>query len=209
MAGPVGEGLWLPHEYAEQQGIQVGDELVVTQRKGTSGVWPGPESAAAAVTLPVAAIYQDLRTAPLTDYWCGVESVYAGTSFEQADPDAVILPTALLDEDTLLTVGATTRSVLHQVINLPVTDPELTAPEAARLAADIQALQRTLAAQPDAFPNNWYGTASSSRTWTPPTAGCARPHRFCHRCCRSPRPVPDPGRGGGGGGLRTNGVDRS
>lgn len=158
MAGPVGEGLWLPHEYAEQQGIQVGDELVVTQRKGTSGVWPGPESAAAAVTLPVAAIYQDLRTAPLTDYWCGVESVYAGTSFEQADPDAVILPTALLDEDTLLTVGAITRSVLHQVINLPVTDPELTAPEAARLAADIQALQRTLAAQPDAFPNNWYDT---------------------------------------------------
>ncbi|MPZ26182.1 MAG: FtsX-like permease family protein [Micromonosporaceae bacterium] len=155
--GPVGEGLWLPHEYAQQQDIQVGDELTLIDRNPEPGRWeaggpgfaPGPEP----FTLPVAAIYRDLRSAPITPYWCGVEFVFAGTDGEQADPDAVILPTALVDTGTLLTEGEAGNVRVSQVIEWAVADPQLTAPEAARLADDLAQLRNLLFDDhPELFP---------------------------------------------------------
>lgn len=164
LAGPSGSGIWLPHEYAERQGIEVGDQLVITRRSRDPAFWSGDDIAThrtpdsvgtdVEVPLPVAAIYRDLRSEPVSPYWCGVEFVYAGTSLEQADPDAVILPTALVDVDTLLAIGETTRSELHQVIDLELTNLRLTTPAAARLAADIDELQNLLAAHPDLFPSS-------------------------------------------------------
>ena len=159
LAGPSGPGLWLPHEYAQQQRIQVGDQLELTNRFTEPGQWEvdagqvrvvEPEP----VTLPVAAIYRDLRTVPVTPYWCGVEYVYAGTDAEQSDPDAVILPTALLDTGTLLAAGQTAGLVVDQAVELRLADPHPAAPEAERLAAEIAALQRALRDQhPELFPN--------------------------------------------------------
>jgi putative ABC transport system permease protein len=156
--GPVGAGLWLPHEHAEQQGIQVGDQLALTNRLPDPGVWSTDqlweaEPEPVAVTLPVAAIYRDLRTTPATPYWCGVEDVYAGSSSEQADPNAVILPTALVDAETLLATGEQARLVVDQTVELALTDPAPTAPLAARLAADIEALRAAMYdGHPELFP---------------------------------------------------------
>jgi putative ABC transport system permease protein len=162
LAGPVGAGLWLPHDHARRQGIQVGDELVLTSRHPDPGVWQivaGRVRAAEPepVTLPVAAIYRDLRTVPGTPYWCGVQFVYAGTDAEQADPDAVILPTALVDQETLLTQGEVGGLVLNQVIELAIADPELTAPQAAQLTDQLAQLQATLFAdEPELFPTGGF-----------------------------------------------------
>jgi ABC-type lipoprotein export system ATPase subunit len=79
LAGPVGEGLWLPQKHARAQGLEVGDELRLSARSGDPGWWSPPERSNVAeralkrgqgdpgpepepVTLPVAAIYRDLRT---------------------------------------------------------------------------------------------------------------------------------------------------
>jgi putative ABC transport system permease protein len=170
LAGPAGEGLWLPDEYAQQQGIRVGDRLVLTNRHPDPGWWGLPDgqreaSEPAPVTLPVAAIYRDLRTVPVTPFWCGIEYVYAGTDAQQGNPDAVIPPTALLDPDLLLAEGETAGLVLEQAIELALTDPEPTAPEAARLAADLAALERTLFQEhPELFPiGRFDGTLFTSR----------------------------------------------
>lgn len=158
IAGPAGAGLWLPHEHAQRQGIEVGDELTLTSRSPEPGVWEltGPGRVAPApepVTLPVAAIYRDLRTTPTTGYWCGVEHAYAGTPAQRADPDAVILPTALIDTDTLLSVGERTQLVLTQVVELAVADPRLTAPAAATIASDIETLRTAMfTGHPELFP---------------------------------------------------------
>jgi putative ABC transport system permease protein len=169
LAGPAGEGLWLPHEYARQQRIEVGDELVLTGRDPIPGRWgvdgdqvriDQPEP----VTLPVAAIYRDLRTVPVTPHWCGIEYVYAGTDAQQADPDAVILPTALLDVDTLLATGETAGLPVDQEVELALVDPDLTAPEAARLAGDIEAYRAVLLDQhPELFPGTRIDLAPGTR----------------------------------------------
>jgi putative ABC transport system permease protein len=158
--GPAGTGLWLPHEHAQQQGIEVGDQLTLTHRFPDPGVWTTdqldePDAEPITVTLPVAAIYRDLRTVPTTPYWCAVESVYAGSSSDQADPDAVILPTALVDSETLLATGEQARLAVDQLIELAPTDPDPTAPAAARLVADSEALRAAMYADhPQLFPTD-------------------------------------------------------
>jgi putative ABC transport system permease protein len=154
--GPVGAGLWLPDEHARAQGIRVGDRLTITSRHPEPGMWtPGQDTDPVPVTLPVAAIYRDLRTVPTTPFWCGVESIYAGSSSEQADPDAVILPTALVDPGTLLAAGEQAQLVVEQVVELVPTDPDPTAPAAARLVADIEALRAAMYAEyPALFPTD-------------------------------------------------------
>jgi putative ABC transport system permease protein len=158
LAGPVGEGLWLPHEYAELQGVEVGDELRLSARRGSRGTWTPTDGAAAPrpepVTVPVAAIYRDLRAAPDTPYWCGVAEVYRGSSDPIADPPP---PTALLDVATFLRVGETAQLVAGQVVELRVTDPRLSAAQAARLAAEIEALRVAVIEQhPRLFPTGYY-----------------------------------------------------
>jgi putative ABC transport system permease protein len=173
LAGPAGDGLWLPHEYAEQQGIEVGDELELTRRSADPGFWAvrddgqPVEAAGEPATLPVAATYRDLRNAPPTPrqhrsgsqaspYWCGSEYAYAGTPADQSNPDAVILPTALVDTGTLLAVGEQTQLPMDQIVELAVADPRLTAPEAARLAADVEELRaRMFADHPELFTSEW------------------------------------------------------
>jgi putative ABC transport system permease protein len=158
LAGPAGDGLWLPHEYAEQQGIEVGDELELTRRSPDPGFWAvhddgrPVEAAGEPATLPVAAIYRDLRNAPPTPYWCGSEYAYAGTPADRSNPDAVILPTALVDTETLLAVGEQTQLPVDQIVELAVADPRLTAPQAQELAAQVAALRlRMFEEHPELF----------------------------------------------------------
>jgi putative ABC transport system permease protein len=145
VAGPAGEGLWLPHEYARRQGVEVGDELRLTARGRPLGAWAPPGSGTpgqpTATTLPVAAIYRDLRAAPDTPYWCGVADVYRGSEDPNLDPPP---PAALVDTATFLAVGGAAQMLAGQVIEVPVADPTLTTPQAARLAPDIERLRTDL-----------------------------------------------------------------
>jgi putative ABC transport system permease protein len=151
--GPAGEGLWLPHERAQAQGIEVGDELRLTRRSREAGSWAagtGSGGAEAAVTLPVAAIYRDLRASPDIPYWCGVAGVYRGSPDPLVDPPP---PAVLLDTGTFLTVGQELQLVAEQVVEVALADPTPTAPEAARLAAGIEALRVTaFDGHPELFP---------------------------------------------------------
>jgi putative ABC transport system permease protein len=148
LEGPAGEGLWLPHEHAQLQGIEVGDQMRLSFRGNEPRPWNAPEDdersfagAPEPVTLPVAAIYRDLRASPDTGYWCGLADIYRGSEDPNADPPP---PMALVDIDTFMTVGETNRMIGRQRIGLAVIDPTLTASEAAALAADIDTLQMTL-----------------------------------------------------------------
>lgn len=136
LAGAGGAGLWLPHEHARQQGIEVGDELRLTIRRRDQqepGTWtppevpnvvergfqrpevpPGPEPEP--VVLPVVAIYRDLRTLPESERWCGVEEGYLGTPGERNDPNFSILPMALVDPETFLAVGESTLIPAQQIV---------------------------------------------------------------------------------------------
>jgi putative ABC transport system permease protein len=142
--GPVGDGLWLSHEYAELQEIRVGDELELTRRSAEDGTWalgPAPAPTPTPTTLRVAAIYQDLRAAPDTPYWCGVADIYRGPEDPFVDPPP---PAALVDTTTFLAIGEATQILAGQVVELAIADPRLTAPEAERLAADIEGLRAAL-----------------------------------------------------------------
>jgi putative ABC transport system permease protein len=172
LAGSDGPGLWLPHEHAQRQGLAVGDELVLRPRAGDPGTWtpppvsnqvvrpfqpppeipmPDPEP----VTVPVAAIYRDLRTLPAADYWCGVADGYLGTQAERNDPNVSILPMVLVDTETFLRIGETTRMPAHQWVEFAPTDPHLTAPAAAALAAEVESLRRGMFQDyPELFPTD-------------------------------------------------------
>ena len=154
LEGPFGEGLWLPHERAHAQGIEVGDELRLTPRSREHGTWAwGTEAESRAVTLPVAAIYRDLRAAPDTPYWCGVSSIYRGPPDPSVDPPP---PAALMDTATFLAVGQELQIVAGQVLEAAVANPDLTAPEAQRLAADIEIMRAGLfEQQPALFPTEY------------------------------------------------------
>lgn len=167
--GPVGQGLWIPHEHAEQQGLRVGDLVRLTPRRAL-GTWqppevpnvtdrpltPGPslpQPEPEPVVLPVAAIYRDLRTLPRQEFWCGVEEGYLGTPQEQANANISILPMVLVDEATFLTTGERTLIPATQIIEYRLTDPTLTAPEAAAVAARLTAVRdAAFADHPKLFP---------------------------------------------------------
>ena len=173
LAGPVGEGIWLPHEYARQQAIEVGDELELTFRgdeNNAKGTWTppaipnrvdrplqrGPEREVpepAPITVPVAAIYRDLNTLPESAAWCGVAHGYLGTPAERANDNISILPMALADADLFLRIGETTLIRAEHYVELALVDPQLTAPEAAALSAEVAALRATMFSEyPDLFP---------------------------------------------------------
>lgn len=170
LAGPTGEGLWLPHRYAEEHGLEPGDELRVGLRAPEPAAW-GDDAEPAAVTVPVAAIYRDLRDRADTTYWCGVRDVYRGPPGAEEDPGATVLPMALLPPATLLEVGEATRASIIADTAAPLRDPEPTTGVALRTSAEVEQLRRqVLDDTPALFPTAFGDTTEWTSSLGPATA---------------------------------------
>lgn len=163
VAGPDGEGLWLPNRYANAHDLEPGDELEVVARNPDPAAWGDQATEPATVRLPVAAVYRDLRDVPDVPAWCGVRDVFRGPPGAEEDPNTTILPTALLDPPTLLDVGEATRAHVTLDQAAPLLDPRPTTGAAARTATDVDALRRVVTRDhPELFPTAF----GDSTSWT-------------------------------------------
>ncbi|TKG72691.1 ABC transporter permease [Prauserella endophytica] len=91
VAGGQGRGLWLPDRFAGLQGLSVGDEVTLS-------------SGDARVTMPVAAVFRDLRSVPELPFWCSLRETIHGAPLS----DAPVFPMAFVSRGDLLAVAGDT-----------------------------------------------------------------------------------------------------
>ncbi|MFF5986562.1 ABC transporter permease [Prauserella flavalba] len=91
IAGGEGRGVWLPDRFAELQGLSVGDEVTL---------FSGDTRA----TMPVAAVFRDLRSVPERPFWCSLRETVHGTPLGAAP----VYPVAFVPRADLLAVAEDT-----------------------------------------------------------------------------------------------------
>ncbi|QYG91212.1 hypothetical protein HC251_01345 [Iamia sp. SCSIO 61187] len=92
VAGGAGPGVWVPDTVAEPLGLEPGDEIVLVDGGG--------------MTLPVAAIYRDLRDGR-DDWWCSLRYTFESRSAGGAAPP----PTVVVDDLATVVAEAGGRGV--------------------------------------------------------------------------------------------------
>lgn len=166
--GPRGTGAWISDEYANFVHLKVGDPITlygankstVTQVNGVSQVNFSTDRYSA--TVPVAAVYRDLRDLPDDPWWCDMQTVYDGPQGNAATPVVVFL-----DQRTFLSVQPRLHALGEQVTTFPLTDRNLNSDQARRTAAAVDRFNKTLLGSADspfvAIPNR-VGTPTSGDT---------------------------------------------
>jgi putative ABC transport system permease protein len=144
LAGGSGPGVWVPSQFAAQADVKVGDTLVLPgrERRFSEQTVKLPP-----VTLPVAAIYTDLRERVDDGYWCSVRTLYEGQPGQEFSntPIPVLL---LVDRATFLSAGEAQEHGATHVIDFAVSDPRMTYPEADRLVAGSVRMRQTIGDDP-------------------------------------------------------------
>ncbi|WP_203916584.1 FtsX-like permease family protein [Rugosimonospora africana] len=163
--GPRGTGAWISDEYANFVHLKVGDPITLYgANKGTSRRLPDGQTEVSfsterySTTVPVAAVYRDLRDLPDDPWWCDLESVYDGPQGNAATPVVVFL-----DQKTFLTVQPRLNMPGKQVITFPLTDPNLNQDQARRTAAAVARFNTLYGAKDSPFDaiQNRVGTPNS------------------------------------------------
>ncbi|GIJ71897.1 hypothetical protein [Virgisporangium ochraceum] len=147
-SGGTGPGVWLPNRFAEQNGLKVGDQFtIVGYSRSTVGAGGGTQAARNA-TVPVAAIYTDLRSFPLDPYWCAHRVLYEGEPGQEFS-NRPIAPLVLMDEPTYMSqaLAVSAPQIRHEADYL-LRDPGLDVGRAADLAAGVEHMRQELQKDP-------------------------------------------------------------
>jgi putative ABC transport system permease protein len=140
--GPVGNGIWVPDQFAAAQGLRVGDQLRLSRRSQVAQRYEGLAEPTT-YDVPVAAIYRDLRSLPDQPRWCSMRDLYRGRPGQEFTNEPV-LPMALVDTGTFLAAGDAMQLRAIHAIEYALVDPGQPAPDAAALAARIGRMQTDL-----------------------------------------------------------------
>jgi putative ABC transport system permease protein len=133
-AGGPGPGLWLPHGLAETLGVQPGQRLDLTEFRPRNQFTVdrfGREIPAKTTSLPVTAIYTDLRTLPDDPYWCGVREVYRGFPGQEYS-NVSLFDMVLLDTATFAGLDAEVQTFGAYTVEWSVAAPQTMRYEDAR-----------------------------------------------------------------------------
>jgi putative ABC transport system permease protein len=98
LSGGTGRGIWLPDGFAATQRLKVGDQVVLA-----AGADP--------ITMPVAAVFRDLRTGPDQPYWCSLRDAYRGKPLSEAP----VYPVGMLSQEDMLAVGQGNGQLTNQI----------------------------------------------------------------------------------------------
>ena len=152
LAGPDGEGVWLPDGYAARAHLGVGQRITLA----LSPVSP-PQP------VRVAAIYRDLRSEPARTWWCGVAGLYDPPDADysnNATPELV-----LTDPAGLLRLADTVGSP-DTLDEYPLADPALSTDRLAALVPAIARARAAILADPAFAPITSAGLATLGITGT-------------------------------------------
>jgi putative ABC transport system permease protein len=146
VAGGTGPGVWLPDRFAENAGLSVGDRIAVTGYGGIDVT--GERIEPRTTTLPVAAIYTDLRAGAADPYWCAHRRLYEGDPGQEFS-NRPIAPLVLADEATFATLVEVGLNVpIHQDADFALTDPKLPVETATAIAAGLGRMRGELRDDP-------------------------------------------------------------
>ncbi len=167
LAGPQGDGVWVPDSYATAVGLHPGDTLAVTA--ATLGGHPQDVADPEPVPVRVAAIYRDLRTEPPRPWWCGVRTLFdPGVESESGTPPLVLFDPAALE--TVAAAGWAGAFTHH--LQYPLARPgTIDLATAHRLATALTGVTRAVPGDP-AF--GAYSTATTDLPSFVPRAELAR-----------------------------------
>lgn len=145
-SGGTGPGVWLPDRFANQAGLKVGDQFTMVGY--SRAVIGGPAEAARNATLPVAAIYTDLRQTPFDPYWCAHRVLYEGDPGQEFT-NRPIAPLVLIDEPTFMSqaIDVSAPDVRHDA-DYALADPKIDVTSAAGLAAGVDRMRKELQRDP-------------------------------------------------------------
>jgi len=118
------QGVWVPKSVARAAGVEAGDDI----RFG----YGGEQSAQ-----PVAGIYEDLPSAPLSDYWTPMTYEILALGPNQPPPP----PLVIMSSDTLFKTAGPMGLPLRYQWDLPLLGSRMTLAEGRRLLAQQQSLE--------------------------------------------------------------------
>lgn len=145
VAGGSGPGVWLPDRYAQNANLTVGDRITVTGIGGLDEFRnPIP---ARSVTLPVAAVYTDLRSGAADPYWCTHRTLYEGQPGQEFS-NRPIAPLVLVDEPTFLAQLLDIDVPITVETDFALVDPDLDVTTAATLARGLTRMRDRLRTDP-------------------------------------------------------------
>jgi putative ABC transport system permease protein len=144
-AGGTGPGVWLPDRFARDAGLSVGDRISVTGHGGVDV--HGERVDPVTVTVPVAAIYTDLRAGAADPYWCAHRRLYEGEPGQEFS-NRPIAPLVLVDEATFTGTLLDIRVPVHQDTDFALTDPDMDVTTASALADGLVRMRAELRADP-------------------------------------------------------------
>ena len=126
LSGPTGSGLWIPASYAQDAHLTVGSKIKF-----------GDQASGSARSLPVAAIYRDLRSEPRHPFWCALTKYWnAQSGFESAAPPPLILADSATFAQTVFASA--------QAVDLPPIDFNFVSTYSQYLEWDIPTAQPTI-----------------------------------------------------------------
>ncbi|MFD4252324.1 ABC transporter permease [Amycolatopsis thermoflava] len=134
--GGRGPGVWLPDGFAAEKGIRAGDRVPVT-------------TAGRTVTMPVAAVYRDLRSDPDQPYWCSLAELYRGKPLGETP----IYPLALLSREDFLGAAGGSGVRIGATIELPLDADGLTTANAVPVLDGLQRLRDDTNHAVDRYPD--------------------------------------------------------
>ncbi|GAA5183163.1 hypothetical protein GCM10023322_21800 [Rugosimonospora acidiphila] len=135
--GPRGTGAWVSDAYAGTLHLKVGDQLHLY-----GGVTPG--GAVSSVTMPVAAIYRDLRQEPDQPWWCDLLPIYRGPQGNRPTPVVIFT-----DQPSFLDALPNLFTNATHTISFPLANPDLDDDQAGDAVVGIARLRTALFGPPD------------------------------------------------------------
>ncbi|MER6765131.1 MULTISPECIES: ABC transporter permease family protein [Amycolatopsis] len=143
LEGGKGPGIWVSSQFAQARGLHAGDQVVIQGGWAPkTGVPPG----APVATMPVAAVYRDLRELPDQPFWCHLQSLYRPNPLSEAP----VFPVAFVSRDALF--GLTPAdSGLGSFLEASVDQNGLTTENAPAAIAGLERARARTENQPDLF----------------------------------------------------------
>jgi putative ABC transport system permease protein len=149
LSGGTGPGIWFPDGFVAEQGLRVGDRVTVVME-------------AKPVTLPVAAVYRDLRSVPDQPFWCSLRDLYRGKPLSESP----VFPMALLSRGDFVALAQQAGTAVGNWVEMSVDTSGLTTSGAVPVVAGVNRMSTTTAG-PGAlagamFDHNFSGSSTSS-----------------------------------------------
>jgi putative ABC transport system permease protein len=145
ISGGTGPGVWLPHRFAKDYGLSVGDSFTVVGHGGVTG--EGQRIEAPTVAVPVAAIYTDLRADAPDPYWCAHKRLYEGDPGQEFT-NTPIPALVLVDQATFTAEMLELNIQVHQDTDFALVNPRLDVETAAGLSAGLAPMRIELRSDP-------------------------------------------------------------